>query len=93
MQIAAMRPLYLNREEVPEQTIENEKRIASETAKEEGKPEAAMSKIVEGRVNAYYKDVVLLEQPSVTDNKKSVAQVLADSGTSVTGFARFEPGQ
>jgi elongation factor Ts len=93
MQIAAMRPLYLNREEVPEQTIENEKRIASETAKEEGKPEAAMSKIIEGRVNAYYKDVVLLEQQSVTDNKKSVAQVLADSGTSVTGFARFEPGQ
>ena len=93
MQIAAMRPLYLNREEVPAQTIENEKRIASETAKEEGKPEAAMSKIVEGRVNAYYKDVVLLEQPSVTDNKKSVAQVLADSGTVVTGFARFEPGQ
>ena len=93
MQIAAMRPLYLNREEVPEQTIENEKRIASETAKEEGKPESAMSKIVEGRVNAYYKDVVLLEQQSVTDNKKSVAQVLADSGTSVTGFARFEPGQ
>ena len=93
MQIAAMRPLYLNREEVPAQTIENEKRIASETAKEDGKPEAAMSKIVEGRVNAYYKDVVLLEQPSVTDNKKSVAQVLADSGTVVTGFARFEPGQ
>ena len=93
MQIAAMRPLYLNREEVPEQTIENEKRIASETAKEEGKPEAATSKIIEGRVNAYYKDVVLLEQQSVTDNKKSVAQVLADSGTTVTGFARFEPGQ
>ncbi len=93
MQIAAMRPLYLNREEVPAETVENERRIASETAKEEGKPEAAMPKIVEGRVNAYYKDVVLLEQPSVTDNKKSVAQVLADAGTTVTGFARFEPGQ
>jgi elongation factor Ts len=93
MQIAAMRPLYLNREEVPAETVEKERRIASETAKEEGKPEAAMPKIVEGRVNAYYKDVVLLEQPSVTDNKKSVAQVLADAGTTVTGFARFEPGQ
>lgn len=93
MQIAAMRPLYLNREEVPAETVERERRIASETAKEEGKPEAAMPKIVEGRVNAYYKDVVLLEQPSVTDNKKSVAQVLADAGTTVTGFARFEPGQ
>jgi elongation factor Ts len=93
MQIAAMRPLYLTREEVPAETVENERRIASETAKEEGKPEAAMPKIVEGRVNAYYKDVVLLEQSSVTDNKKSVAQVLADSGTTVTAFARFEPGQ
>lgn len=93
MQIAAMRPLYLHREDVPAETVENERRIASEAAKEEGKPEAAMPKIVEGRVNSYYKDVVLLEQPSVTDNKKSVAQVLADAGTTVTGFARFEPGQ
>jgi elongation factor Ts len=93
MQIAAMRPLYLTREEVPAEIVENERRIASETAKEEGKPEAALPKIVEGRVNGYYKDVVLLEQSSVTDNKKSVAQVLADAGTSVTAFARFEPGQ
>jgi elongation factor Ts len=93
MQIAAMRPLYLTREEVPADVVENERRIASETAKEEGKPEAALPKIVEGRVNGYYKDVVLLEQTSVTDNKKTVAQVLADAGTSVTAFARFEPGQ
>jgi elongation factor Ts len=93
MQIAAMRPLYLTREDVPAETVENERRIVAEIAKEEGKPEAAMPKIIEGRVNGYYKDVVLLEQPSVTDNKKSVAQVLADAGTTVTGFARFEPGQ
>ena len=93
MQIAAMRPLFLTREEVPSETVESEKRIAEETAKEEGKPEAAMPKIIEGRVNSYFKDVVLLEQSSVTDNKKTVAQVLADSGTSVTAFARFEPGQ
>lgn len=93
MQIAAMRPLFLTREEVPAETVESEKRIAEETAKEEGKPEAAMPKIIEGRVNSYFKDVVLLEQSSVTDNKKTVEQVLADSGTSVTAFARFEPGQ
>lgn len=93
MQIAAMRPLFLTREEVPAETVESEKRIAEETAKEEGKPEAAMPKIIEGRVNSYFKDVVLLEQTSVTDNKKTVAQVLADSGTAVTAFARFEPGQ
>lgn len=93
MQIAAMRPQFLTREEVPAETVESEKRIAEETAKEEGKPEAAMPKIIEGRVNSYFKEVVLLEQPSVTDNKKTVAQVLADANTTVTAFARFEPGQ
>ena len=67
--------------------------VAEATAKEEGKPEAAMPKIVEGRVNAFFKDNCLLEQPSVVDSKKNVAQVLAESGTTVTGFARFEPGQ
>ncbi|MDP1876674.1 MAG: translation elongation factor Ts [Actinomycetota bacterium] len=93
MQVAAMRPQYLTREEVPAEIVANERHIAEATAKEEGKPEAAMPKIVEGRVNAFFKDTVLLEQPSVVDNKKSVAQVLADAGTSVTAFARFEPGQ
>ncbi|MBU6244910.1 MAG: elongation factor Ts [Actinomycetales bacterium] len=93
MQIAAMRPQYLTREEVPAETVENERRIAEATAKEEGKPEAALPKIVDGRVNAFFKDTVLLEQPSVVDNKKSVAQVLADAKTEVTGFARFEIGQ
>jgi elongation factor Ts len=80
MQIAAMRPHYLTRDEVPAE-------------KEEGKPEAALPKIVEGRVNSFFRDTVLLEQVSVVDNKKTVAQVLADSGTDVTAFARFEPGQ
>ncbi len=93
MQIAAMRPQFLTREDVPAETVENERRIAEATAKEEGKPEAALPKIVEGRVNAYFKDNVLLEQPSVVDNKKSVDQVLKDAGTTVTAFARFEPGQ
>ena len=93
MQVAAMRPQFLTRDEVPANVVENERHIAEETAKEEGKPEAAMPKIIEGRVNAFFKDTVLLEQPSVVDNKKTVAQVLADAGTSVTGFARFEPGQ
>ncbi len=93
MQIAAMRPQFLTRDDVPADVVENERRIAEATAKEEGKPEQALPKIVEGRVNAFFKDNVLLEQPSVTDNKKSVAQVLEESGTTVTGFARFEPGQ
>ena len=91
-QVAAMRPKYLTRDEVPAETIESEKRIAEETAREEGKPEAALTRIVEGKVTAYYKDFVLLEQPSVTDQKKSVKQLLDDAGVTVTAFARFEVG-
>ena len=93
MQVAAMRPLYLTRDEVPAETVENERHIAETAAKEEGKPEQAIAKIVEGRVNAYFKDTVLLEQPSVVDGKKSVSDVLAESGTTIRAFARFEPGQ
>jgi elongation factor Ts len=93
MQIAAMRPKYLTREEVPAEIVETERRIAEQTAKEEGKPEAALPKIVEGRVNSFFKDFVLIEQPSVQDQKKSVKQVLAETGLTVNRFARFEVGQ
>ena len=93
MQIAAMRPKYVTRDEVPADVVESERRIAEQTAREEGKPEAALPKIVEGRVNAFFKDFVLLEQASVTDQKKSVKQVLAEAGIEVTRFVRFEVGQ
>jgi elongation factor Ts len=93
MQIAAMRPKFLTREEVPAETVESERRIAEQTAREEGKPEQALPRIVEGRVNSFFKDFVLLEQASVTDNKKTVKQVTADSGIEVTRFVRFEVGQ
>ena len=93
MQIAAMRPSFLNRDDVPAETVEKERRIAETAAKEEGKPEQAIPKIVEGRVNAFFKDNVLLEQASVVENKKSVADVLAENGATVRAFARFEPGQ
>jgi elongation factor Ts len=93
MQIAAMRPKYLTREQVPAETVESERRIAEQTAREEGKPEKALPKIVEGRVNSFFKDYVLLEQPSVTDSKKTVKQVLAEAGIEVTRFVRFEVGQ
>jgi elongation factor Ts len=93
MQIAAMRPRYLTREEVPADVVATERRIAEETAREEGKPESALPKIIEGRVNAFFKDWVLLEQASVVEQKKSVAQVLADTGLTVDGFVRFEVGQ
>jgi elongation factor Ts len=93
MQIAAMRPKYLTRDEVPAEVVESERRIAEETAREEGKPEGALPKIIEGRVNGFFKDFVLIEQPSVSDNKKTVKQVLAEAGIDVTRFVRFEVGQ
>jgi elongation factor Ts len=93
MQIAAMRPKYLTRDEVPAETVESERRIAEQTAREEGKPEAALARIVDGRVNGFFKDFVLVEQASVTDNKKTVKQVLAEAGIEVTRFVRFEVGQ
>lgn len=93
LQIAALKPKYLTRDEVPADLVEAERRIADETARAEGKPEQALSKIVEGKVNAFYKDTVLLEQPSVTDNKKTVKQLLDAAGVTVTRFARFEVGQ
>jgi elongation factor Ts len=92
MQIAAMRPSYVSRDEVPADVVESERRIAEATAKEEGKPEAALPKIIEGRVNSFFKDNVLLEQSSVLDSKKSVEAVLTEAGTKVSKFARFEVG-
>ena len=93
MQAAAMRPKYLSSDEVPADVIEAEKRVALETAKEEGKPERAWDKIVEGKIGAYYRDFCLLEQNSVIENKKTVKQVLSEADTQVTGFVRFEVGQ
>jgi elongation factor Ts len=93
LQIAALKAKYLTREDVPADIVANERRIAEETAKEEGKPEQALPKIVEGRVTGYYKDVVLLDQPSVSDNKKTVKALLDEAGVTVTRFVRFEVGQ
>jgi elongation factor Ts len=90
MQIAAMRPQYLSRDDVPAELIENERRIAEATAREENKPPQALPKIVEGRVNSFFKDVALLDQPSVTDNKTPVGKLLSDAGVTVTRFVRFE---
>ncbi|HET9501035.1 MAG TPA: translation elongation factor Ts [Marmoricola sp.] len=92
MQIAAMRPLYLSRDEVPADVVAKEREIAEATAREEGKPEQAIGKIVEGRVNGYFKDVALLDQPSVTDGKKSVQSIIDEAGITVKRFARFEVG-
>jgi len=93
LQIAALKAKYLTRDEVPEDIVANERRIAEETARNEGKPEQALQKIIEGRLTGFYKDVVLLDQPSVSDNKKSVKALLDEAGVTVTRFVRFEVGQ
>jgi elongation factor Ts len=93
MQIAAMRPTYVSRDDVPAEVLETERRIAEATAREEGKPEQALPRIVEGRLHGFVKDAVLLEQPSVQDSKRTVRQVLDEAGVTVTRFARFEVGQ
>lgn len=93
LQIAALKARYLSRDDVPEDVVASERRIAEETAKTEGKPEQALPKIVEGRVTGFFKDVVLLDQPSVSDNKKTVKALLDEAGVTVTRFVRFEVGQ
>jgi elongation factor Ts len=92
-QVAAMRPLYVVREDVPADVVEKERRIAEQITRDEGRPEQAIPRIVDGRLNSYFKDVVLTEQAFVKDPKTTIKQVLAGSGVSVTGFARFQVGQ
>jgi elongation factor Ts len=92
-QIAAMRPQYATRDEVPADVTEKERRIAEQITREEGKPEQAIPKIVEGRLGAFFKDIVLVEQAFVKEPKQTVAQVLKADGVTVRGFARFQVGQ
>jgi elongation factor Ts len=90
--IAAYSPTYLVREEVPAETVENERRIADETARAENKPEAALPKIVEGRLNGFFKEIVLVDQPFAKDPKVNVGKVLEQAGANASGFARFRVG-
>jgi elongation factor Ts len=90
--IAAFAPTYLSRDEVPEDVVANERRLAEETSREEGKPEAALPKIVEGRVNGFFKENVVLEQAFAKDPKKTVAKVLEEAGVTLQAFARFRVG-
>lgn len=85
-------PEYLSREDVPAEAVEKERALVEQISREEGKPEAALPKIVEGRVGAYFKQVALLDQDYAKDNKLSVAQVLSDAGLTVSDFARFKVG-
>jgi len=93
MQVAALKAGYLTREDVPAEVVDKERSIAEQITREEGKPEQAIPKIVEGRLNGFYKDVVLLEQASVADSKKNVKQLMDDAGVTLTAFKRFEVGQ
>ncbi|REJ04764.1 elongation factor Ts [Microbacterium bovistercoris] len=85
-------PIYLTREDVPADVVEKEREIVTEISRNEGKPEAALPKIVEGRVSAFFKQVALLDQDYAKDNKLSVGQVAKDAGITVTDFARFKVG-
>jgi len=85
-------PVYLSRDDVPPAEVENERRIVEQISREEGKPEAALPKIVEGRLGAFFKQVALLEQDYARDNKLTVGKVVADAKLTINGFARFKVG-
>jgi len=85
-------PSYLTRDEVPAEVVDKERDIVTEISRNEGKPEAALPKIIEGRVNAFFKQVVLLEQPYAKDNKLSIEKVAKDAGITLAGFVRFKVG-
>ncbi|MGV1035117.1 MAG: translation elongation factor Ts [Microbacteriaceae bacterium] len=85
-------PEYLSREDVPAEAVEKERALVEQISREEGKPEAALPKIVEGRVGAFFKQVALLDQDYAKDNKLTIAKVLSDAGLTVTDFARFKVG-
>ncbi|MGI9824062.1 translation elongation factor Ts [Agromyces sp. Marseille-Q5079] len=88
--IAMFDPTYLTRDEVPADVVEKEREIVTEISRNEGKPEAALPKIIEGRLTSFFKQVALLEQDYARDSKQQVQKVLADSGLTVTAFARFK---
>jgi elongation factor Ts len=92
MHIAAYSPLYLTRDEVSADVVANERRVAEETSRNEGKPEAALPKIIEGRMNGFYKENVLVEQAFAKDPKTTVGKVVEATGGAVVGFARFRVG-
>ncbi|MDY5786404.1 translation elongation factor Ts [Corynebacterium sp.] len=93
LQIAAMKARYLTQENVPAEVVEKERAVQEEITRNEGKPEAAISKIVEGRMGGFFKDVVLLDQPSLADSKKTVKQFADEADIEITDFVRFEVGQ
>ena len=92
-QVAAMQPQYVTRDQVPADIVENERRIAEQITRDEGKPEQAIGRIVEGRLGSFFKEVTLIEQPFVKEPKKTIKQMLGEQGATVRAFARFQIGQ
>ncbi|MGI8683140.1 MAG: translation elongation factor Ts [Mycobacteriales bacterium] len=99
LHIASADPLYITKDDVPNEVVESERKIYTAAAREEGKPEAALDKIVDGRISGYYKAACLLEQPFVKDNKKTISTLLDEVGAAlgekiaVRRFARYRVGQ
>jgi elongation factor Ts len=92
-QVAAMRPQYVTRDQVPADVVARERSVVEQITRDEGKPEQAIPKIVEGRLGSFFKDVALVEQPFVRDPKKTIKQLLSEQGVTVRAFARFKIGQ
>lgn len=93
LQISAMSPRWLSREDVPAEVVESERRVATEKSQAEGKPERIIPKIVEGRLNAFFKETVLLEQQYVKDSSKTVGDLFKEVGGRALAFARLEVGK
>jgi elongation factor Ts len=90
--IAVYDPKYVTRDDVPAETVEHERQVLTETTRNEGKPEAALPKIVEGKLTGFFKEVVLIDQPYARDSKVATGKVLKDAGLEVSGFARVKVG-
>ncbi|MFT8355875.1 MAG: translation elongation factor Ts [Bifidobacterium aquikefiri] len=93
LQISAMSPKWLRREDVPADVVETETRVATEKSQAEGKPEKIIPRIVEGRLNAFFKETVLLEQEYVKDTSKTIGDLFKTAGAQAVGFARLEVGK
>ena len=99
MQIVAMKPQYVRREDVPEDVIEREKQVYRQQAASEGKPEAMLDKIAQGRLNKFYQQVCLLEQQFIKDDKKTVEELVKETiakigeNVRVARFTRYKVGE
>lgn len=93
MHIAAINPTYIDRSDVPEDVIEREKEVLKQQALNEGKPEHIVEKMVAGRLNKYFEEICLLDQPFVKDSDQKVGKYLKSKGSSISTFVRYEVGE